>query len=100
MVISRTETEYCPVVMLERYLREANLDLDSDQFIFRAVTFFKSTNTTALCKQNKPLSYTRTREILLEVLDQLGYDKNNSACTALEVAALQPQLATPSLIDC
>lgn len=75
VVISRTETQYCPVVMLERYLREAHLDLESDQFIFRAVTFFKSTNKTVLCKQNKPISYTRTREIVLEVLDQLGYDK-------------------------
>ena len=77
VVISRIETNYCPVAMLEKYLRETHIDVMSDNFIFRSLTFFKSSNTTSLCKQNKPLSYTRAREIILEALQTLGYDKKH-----------------------
>ena len=75
VVIARTKTDSCPVAMLEKYLKFTNIDLCPEQYIFRSVTFLKSKNSSALCKQNKPLSYTRAREIVLEALEQLRYDK-------------------------
>ena len=77
VVIARTKTKLCPVTMLERYLAVANISLKSDDYIFRAITFLKSKNIHVLCKLNKPLSYTRARELLLEALDKVGVEKHN-----------------------
>ena len=61
--------------MCEKYLLKADIALDSDDFIFRSLSFFKSKDTYRLCKINKPLSYTRARELLLEALTQAGLEK-------------------------
>jgi hypothetical protein len=45
-------------------------------FIFRSLCFFKSQKTYTLNKNNRPLSYTRAREILLKALDDIGFDKS------------------------
>lgn len=60
--------------MCEQYLLKADIALDSDDFIFRSLSFFKSKDTFCtyrLCKINEPLSYARARELLLEVLTNL-----------------------------
>lgn len=77
VIISRTEKETCPVKMLETYFKTADLDgvKNKEEFIFRPLSFFKSKNTHKLCKVNKPISYTRAREIVLEALELLGLDK-------------------------
>ena len=75
VVIARTNNDTCPVVMCEKYLLKADIALDSDDFIFRSLSFFKSKDTYRLCKINKPLSYTRARELLLEVLTQAGLEQ-------------------------
>jgi hypothetical protein len=61
--------------MCEKYLLKADIALDSDDFIFRSLSFFKSKDTYRLCKINKPLSYTRARELLLEALTQAGLEQ-------------------------
>ena len=63
--IARTNSEYCAIAILESYLKAADIDLKSDMFIFRPVTYFKTSNTFLLRKQNIKLSCTRTREIVL-----------------------------------
>ena len=74
--------------MCEQYLLKADIALDSDDFIFRSLSFFKSKDTYRLCKINKSLSYTRARELLLEALTQAGL-KKNLGCIALEVEVFQ-----------
>jgi hypothetical protein len=54
--------------MLKSYLLQANIANNSQEFIFRSVTFCKSTNTYLL-RRSSPLSYTRARE-------SLGFDKS------------------------
>jgi hypothetical protein len=63
--IARTNSEYCAVAILDSYLKAADIDLKSDMIIFRSVTYFKTSNTFLLRKQNIKLSYTRTSEIVL-----------------------------------
>lgn len=75
VVIAKLKTDTCPVAMLNRYLIKAGIDPCSDEFIFRGVTFCKSTNSYRL-KGNSPLSYTRAREIVLDVLSKVGLDKS------------------------
>ena len=74
--IARTFTSTCPVSMLEKYLSLANIDKTSDEFIFRALSFCKKTDTYKLRSCGSSLTYTRAREILLNALEVLGLDKN------------------------
>ena len=74
--IARTFTSTCPVSMLEKYLSLANIDKTSDEFIFRALSFCKKTDTYRLRCCGSSLTYTRAREILLNALEVLGLDKN------------------------
>lgn len=74
--IARTNTDLCPVTTLERYLKLTNISVISSEYVFRAITFLKSKNSYALCKINKPISYTRARELLLDALCQAGFDKS------------------------
>ena len=45
MFIARTNSEYCAIAILGSYLKAADIDLKSDMFIFRSVTYFKTSNT-------------------------------------------------------
>lgn len=75
VVISRTQNDTCPVSMLERYLSVAKIKADSDEFIFRSISYCKSSDDYKLRKSGS-LSYTRSREILLEALESIGVDKS------------------------
>jgi site-specific recombinase XerD len=41
VVIARTNNDTCPVAMCEKYLLKADIALDSDDFIFRSLSFFQ-----------------------------------------------------------
>lgn len=74
VVIAKTGNKLCPVSYLEKYISYAGLVFQSEEFIFRAVTFFKKDNVYRLSKINKPLTYTRARELLLDALKTVGVD--------------------------
>ena len=71
--IAKTDSITCPVNMLQSYIDAAHIDMDSDEFIFRQVSFCKKSNSYVLRKSGK-LSYTRVRELILEKLKLLGLD--------------------------
>ena len=75
VVISRTGSETCPVNMLDRYLSMAKINVDSNEFIFRSISYCKSTDDYKL-RNSGAISYTRAREILLEALESVGVDKS------------------------
>ena len=58
--------------MLKRYLAKANIRADEDHFIFRSLNYFRSCRQYKLKRTMKPLSYSRTREIVLEGLKKIG----------------------------
>ncbi len=60
--VNRINSEYCPVQILDRYLRLADIDTNSTLPLFRRLTFYKSSNTHKLCKEK--LSYSRCRRYL------------------------------------
>ena len=74
VLISKTGNTTCPVSMLARYLKLADIPENSDEFVFRSVSYCSSNNTYKL-RKNCTLSYSRAREILLCALEDLGYDK-------------------------
>ena len=75
VVISRTGLPTCPVNMVERYLKLANIKDDSNEFIFRSLYLCKSENVYKL-RTSGQLSYTRTREIFMSAFHDLGLDES------------------------
>lgn len=65
VVIAKTYSKLCPVCNLERYIVLAGLISGTDQYIFRSIT--KTSSGHTLRDDNKPLSYTRMRELFLQV---------------------------------
>ncbi|XP_071133514.1 uncharacterized protein [Mytilus edulis] len=73
VLISKTDKITCPVKMLMKYLDLANIKSDSNDLIFRPLSFCKSVNGYKL--RNGKLSYTTARDILLSTLTSIGLDK-------------------------
>jgi hypothetical protein len=64
----------------------ADIDLKSDMIIFRSVTYFKTSNTFLLRKQNIKLSYTRTRDIVLSALSDIGLHSSEYGLHSLAIS--------------
>ena len=60
--------------MFNRYVTLAQLDLQSDEFLFKPV--FRSKNVCKLIYKNKKLSYTAARESIVRRLKLVGGDMN------------------------
>ena len=72
--VARTGTKTCPVSILERYMQIAKIE-NSEEFLFRSITLCKKRNYYMLRKCNKPISYTRAREIILNAFENIGLEK-------------------------
>ena len=72
--IARTNSELCPVSLIRLWFQRANIKDDSEEYIFRALTYYKSLDTYTLRKQDKPISYTTIRELILKVIENIGLD--------------------------
>ncbi|XP_076080334.1 uncharacterized protein LOC143051258 [Mytilus galloprovincialis] len=75
VLIAKTDTQTCPVSMLEKYLLLSNIDAPSSDYIFRSIYLCKKSKSYKL-RGLKPLSYTRVREIILSALESIGLDKS------------------------
>lgn len=71
VVISSCEPGYCPVELLMKYVKLAEIK-DADSFIFRSLSKVKG--GYRLREMNQPMSYTRVREIILHALRPLVDD--------------------------
>ena len=64
------------MAILSNYVTEAKFTDDSVLFLFRALVFKAKFKNIILRKTNKPLSYTRTREIVLDAFKSIGLQKD------------------------
>ena len=64
------------MAILSNYVRQAKFTDDLDLFLFRALVFKGKSKNHILSKTNKPLSYTRTREIVLDAFKSIGLQKD------------------------
>ena len=76
-VIAKTGTELCPVANLSMYLLSGNINVDSECYIFRAVTFFKSSSSYRLRSADSPLSYSTVRDVLKAILLDVSIDSKH-----------------------
>ena len=73
VLVARTGNSTCPVKMMEVYLRLAEADLRSDEMLFRPIV---ATKRGARLRSSGKMSYTRTRELVLGALSDIGLDKS------------------------
>lgn len=76
VIISRTGLITCPVAILDRYLKIADISDTSSEYIFRSVYYCKSSGRYKLRKTG-PISYTRARELLLSAIESIGLEKHH-----------------------
>lgn len=65
----------CPVGVLQRYVDLSGIDLSSPLPLFRPLVFHRSSSTYTL--RSGKISYTTFRDILRNILSQLGYNPND-----------------------
>ena len=80
VTISASGKQTCPVKNLTTYLERTKITEEGDlfKFIFRGIS--KSKKSEKLKRKNKPLSYTRTREIVMKTIKSIGLNEK-SYCT-------------------
>ena len=76
VVTPETHKPTCPVSLRRRYFSLAGFSADSEEYIFRALTYFPSDGTFKF-RNSSQLSYTRAREIVLSAFDSIGLAKQN-----------------------
>ena len=73
VLVARTGNSTCLVKMMETHLRLAEVDLSSEEALFRPIM---ATKQGAQLKASGKMSYTRTRELVLSGLSSIGLDKS------------------------
>ena len=63
------------MAILSNYVRRTKFTDDSDLFLFRALVFKPKSKNHILRKTNKPLSCTKTREVVLDAFKSFGLQK-------------------------
>ena len=71
VVLAKTGHITCPFSLLSRYVHVANIDLSSTLKFFRTLHFLRSKGCYSL--RSTGISYTRSREVVLDVFPQLGF---------------------------
>ena len=73
VLLAKSDSFSCPFHLLNRYVSAANLDLSSSLPFFRSLHFHK---VTSYSLRSTGMSYTRTREIVLQAFAELGYPRH------------------------
>lgn len=73
--ISASRSKYCPVGVLQRYVDLSGIDLSSPLPLYRPLVFHRCSSTYTL--RGGKISYTTFRDILRNILSQLGYNPND-----------------------
>ena len=76
IIIVKSGQDTCPYAMLKCYFLMAGISEDSQDHIFRAV-ITKRDKSQSLRSDRKPISYTRAREIFLDLFKRAGYQDIN-----------------------
>ena len=74
VLLAKSDSVSCPFHLLNRYVSAANLDLSSSLPFLRSLHFHKVTSSYSW--RSTGMSYTRTREIVLQAFAELGYPKH------------------------
>ena len=79
VVVARTGSETCPVAMLETYIRRGDIQMDSDQKLFRPI----ASGRCEKLRESGGITYSRMRELLKKKLEELGFSSANFSLHSL-----------------
>lgn len=96
VVIARSLKPTCPVNLTLRYFQSGQFAFDSEEFLFRPLTFLSKTGGYKF-RDNCLLSYSKAREIVLSALEGLGLPKQDYGLHSFREGGLL-QLLTPLLL--
>ena len=68
-MVARTGSEACPVAMLVTYIQRGDIQMDSNQKLFRPI----SSGRCEKLWETGGITYSRMRELLKKKLDELGF---------------------------
>ena len=75
VLVAKIGSLSCPFSILSKYIELAGISHFSQEYSFRGLSFFKKQNVYKLRASNKPISYSRAREIVSDAFDKVGLDK-------------------------
>ena len=66
---------YVAIGILKEYLNRCAIQPTSDEYLFRAMSFFKSKSSQCIRKKNKPIGYSTVRSNMLSLLAKIGLNE-------------------------
>ena len=81
MHLSKLQSTLCPIKLFKSYIEAAKVKKSEEKFIFRQICH--SRQGFKLKDLDKPISYTRVRDILLTNLKNIGLDKTQYGLPSL-----------------
>ena len=75
LFLAKLNSDLCPIKLLKVYFCRCGINDDSEEFIFRGMTYFKKDDIHKLKKKDSPISYATARESVLKVLKEIGLDE-------------------------
>ena len=76
VVLAKTNRKTCPFKIMQAYINLLDTSPSSEDYIFRGLTFYKTSRSYRLGKSNKPLSYSAARSIVLGAFESIGLPKS------------------------
>ena len=73
--IAKTYTSSCPFTILKRYISSAGFTQNCQKFLFRSVSYYRTSKSHKLRPGDKPITYTCARELILQVFRDIGLDE-------------------------
>ena len=77
LFLAKLDSKLCPVKLLQKYFQLSTIEENSNEFIFRGVTYFRTTRRHHLRRNNASISYTTARECVLKALTDIGLDSKH-----------------------
>ena len=87
VVIAKTFKCTCPCLLTQRYFSVASFSAESEDFIFRPLTFCSGDKSYKF-RGSDPSSYSRAREIVLSAFDAIGLPKEDYGLHSLRAGCL------------
>lgn len=96
VVIARSDRVTCPVAMLKRYFALGDLARTPSLCLFRAIVNSKKGESL---RKSGGLSYTRMRELVLDKMADVGYDRRSFGLHSFRAGGATAAANAPNLPD-
>ena len=97
VVCSKLDSLSCPHRVLSMYIKQNHLNLNSEEYLFKPM--YRSGSICSLIKKNKKLSYTRTKECIVNHLLKATNGQGNYGIHSLRSGGATAAANSNSVLD-